>query len=116
MAIHKYQIINHTTNAKMPFFDEKKGIFYLPVNHIYRYFVEAVVANTEEGGYDYFFLLSKTKFDNNCRLCNTDGYGRCQIKIRGDMKEYIVSELKGRGTVDVEYIESTDGYDVFKVN
>lgn len=115
MAIHKYQIINHTADTKKPFFDERKGIFYLPVKHIYRYFVEAVVANTEQGGFDYFILLSKVKFDFNCRLCNTDSYGRCQIKVKGQMKDFIVNELQDRGSLDMEYVESVDDYDVFKI-
>lgn len=115
MAIHKYQVINHITDAKKPFFDEKKGIFYVPVKHKYRYFVEAVVANTIEGGYDYYLLLGNTKFDVNCRLCNTDGYGRCRIKVKGQMKEFILDEIHNRSNLDIEYIESTDNYDVFKL-
>lgn len=114
MGIIKYKVLNPVKDNKMPFFDERKGIFYVPITGYYRYYVEAIVP-CEEGGVDYFLLLGKIKFDANCRLCNTDNYGRVQIKIKGDFKEFIINETKERGNVKVEYIESADDYDVFKI-
>lgn len=114
MGIIKYKILHPVTNTKLPFFDNKKGIFYVPISNNYRYYVEAVVP-LEDGGVNYFLLLGKTKFDINCRLCHTDNYSRVQIKIKGDFKDFVINESKERGNVKIEYIESTDDYDVFKV-
>ena len=114
MSIFKYEVINPTTDNKRPFFDKRKGLFYAPLKKKYRYFVEATVLD-ENGCEDYFIILGNVKFDKNCRLCHTDNYGRCQIKVKGKIKDYILEEVTNRGNVDLEYIESTDTYDVFKV-
>jgi len=114
MGIYKYKIINPVKSNKLPFFDERKGIFYVPINKVYRYYVEAIVSH-ENGNIDYFILLSNVKFDINAKLCHSDNYGRTQIRIKGEMKDYIINETKERGNVSVEYIESIDDYDVFKV-
>lgn len=114
MSIYKYKVLNPVNNTKLPFFDERKGIFYVPISGSYRYYVEAIVPQ-EEGGVIYFLLLGKVKFDINCRLCHTDDYGRVQIKIKGEMKDFIVDECKERGNVKVEYVETIEDYDVFSV-
>lgn len=113
MGIFKYKVINPTTNAKLPFFDEKKGIFYIPLSNSYRYYVETVVETKH--AISHYLLLSKTKFDVNCRLCHTDNYGRVQIKVKGRFKDFIIDETKERGNLIVEYVESIENYDVFIV-
>lgn len=112
--IYKYNIINPTTNTKKPFFDTKRGIFYIPLNKTYRYFVEAAIPH-KDGGDHYHLLLSKIKFNESCRLCNTDDYGRVKVKLKGEIKHYVEKECRDRGNVNVEYIESIDDYDVFSI-
>lgn len=116
MPIFKYEVLNPVVNTKSPFFDNKRGLFCFPLKGItYKYYVECAVNNQHTGGREYYILLSNKKFDSNCRLCHIDNYGRCQIKVRGEMKEYIVSETNWRGNIEVQYVESSDDYDVFAV-
>jgi len=114
MGLFKYTAINPTKDNKLPFFDERKGIFYVPLKSSYRFYIEASQF-TKDNGIEYYILLSKTKFDNNCRLCHTDGYGRVQIKVKGDLLNYIINESKERGNITVDYVESSDYYDVYRV-
>ena len=44
-----------------------------------------------------------------------DGYGRCKIKLRGDIKDYVEYLCKTTGNVELEYIESSEEYDVFSI-
>lgn len=114
MAIHKYKISNPTIDPKFPFFDKRKGIFYVPMKKGYRYYVACATPKTD-GDVDYHILLSDRKFDINCRLCHTDLYGRVQIKVKGEIKNFIERETIERGNVQVTYVESGDDYDVFEV-
>ncbi len=114
MSIIKYEVLNPTSSNKKPFLS-KEGLLFFPVKEAYRYYVECAITNEEHGGREYFILLGKEKFDSNCRLCKTDIYGRCQIKIKGEIKDYVVDEIKHRGNIDIEYLESADNYDVFTV-
>ncbi|WP_283109362.1 hypothetical protein, partial [Thomasclavelia spiroformis] len=103
-------------NTESPLLDNKTGLFCFALKGIkYKYYVECAVTNQHTGGREYYILLSNKKFDSNCRLCHIDNYGRCQIKVRGEMKEYIISETSWRGNIEVEYIESSDDYDVFAI-
>lgn len=115
MPIFKYDILNPVKDNKRPFFDEKRGLFYIPVKTNYRYYIEAAITNAENGGREYYILLSNIKFDENCRLCNVDGYGRCKIKVKGELKDYIIQESSYRGNIDVTYMETEDVYDVYLI-
>ena len=74
MTLFKYDILNPVKDNKRPFFDEKKGLFYIPINANYRYYIEAAITNQDTGGREYYLLFSTNKFDDNCRLCKVDGY------------------------------------------
>ena len=64
---------------------------------------------------EYFILISNKKFDDNCRKCFVDSYGRCRIKPSGELKDYITTQTINRDNIDIEYIESTSEYDVYKL-
>ena len=115
MPIYNYEIINPVVNTKRPFFNNKNGLFIFPISIKYKYYIECAITNENTGNREYYLLLSKTKFDNNCRLCNIDNYGRCQIKVRGEIKDFIIRETKFNGNMSVEYIESTDDYDIYSI-
>lgn len=116
MGLVKYKVLNPVKDTKLPFLDEKKGIFYIPnIKTAYRYYVECVVPDGE-GAVDYYLLLSKVKFDINCRLCHTDNYGRVQVKVKGELKDYIIKESLERGNVTVTYSETVDDYEVFVID
>lgn len=116
MSIFKYEVINPVVDTKRPFFNEKKGLFIFNTPITYRYYVECAVTNADTGGREYYILLGKEHFDSNCRLCQTDGYGRCKIRVKGELKDYIISETKARGNIDISYVESEDTYDIYAIN
>ena len=112
--IVKYEILNPTSSNKKPYYDDKKELFIFPTNENYTHYIEAV-QNGEDGGRHYFLLLGKEKFNPNARKCVVDQYGKCKIKVRGEVKEYIVSECKSRGNIELLYDESADTYDVYRL-
>lgn len=115
MTIFKYEVLNPVKNNKKPFYDDKKNLLYIPIKHNYRYYIECALINEYNGNREYYLLLSKIKWDTNCRLCNTDQYGRCKIKLNGELKNYIIEESKNRGNIDITYVESEEHYDIFRV-
>lgn len=116
MSIYNYEIINPVTNIKKPFYDFKRKLLFFPIaGNNYRYYIEAARNNENSFTREYYILLSRKKFNNNCRICHTDNYGRCQIRVKGEIKDYIIQEIKHRGNVEIEYVESEEDYDVFVV-
>lgn len=111
--INNYEILNPVTNNKEPYIN-KRGELVIPnIKRNYNYYIEC--ARNTNYGRDYFILVGKDKFDRNCRKCNVDIYGRLKIRIKGEFKDYIECEIKYRGNVNYEYIESEQLYDIFKV-
>lgn len=110
--IIKYNILNPVTDKKKPFI--RDGVLYFPIKERYNYFVECYTDNIV-GGSNYYILLGKEKFNPNCRKCQMDGYGRCKIKLKGDIKDYVEYLCKTTGNVELEYIESSEEYDVFSI-
>lgn len=113
--IFKYEILNPIVDTKKPFYDKRREVFMFPVDTCYRYYIEAAITNLENGSREYFIILSCIKFDNNCRLCNVDNYGRCQIKLKSEIKDYIISETEARGNIEINNIEHTIDYDVYQI-
>lgn len=115
MVITKYNVVNPISNKKKPYYDFAKDYFIFPANTNYRYFVEASLFNKEKGYDEYYLLLSKEKFDENCRKCEVNQYGKCKMKLVGEIKEFVKKECLERGNVNLEYIESIDLYDVYSI-
>lgn len=115
MSIIKYEIINPITNTKKPHVN-KYGVFIIPnIKHNYRYYIEVMRYNDSKYCYEYFLLLSDTKFDEQCRKCNVDNYGRLKVIIHKELKYFINEEMNNRGNLNVEYIESEELYDVWQI-
>jgi hypothetical protein len=112
MSIIKYQVLNPVITNKEPYYDAIKELFVFPTQRAYRYYVEAALEG-RNGGKEYYLLLGITPFDKNVRKCQTDMYGRCKIRVRGEIKEFIISETSFRGNITLTYMESTDDYDVY---
>lgn len=113
MSIYNYNIINPKTNKKKPFLD-RRGFFIVPnINKIYNYYIEASKYNPITGDNDYYLLLSTYEFDEQCKRCRVDDYGRLKVFVTGDIKNYIVQEMNNRGNVKFDYIETIDDYDVY---
>lgn len=115
MSVYKYEIINPKINKKKPFLDGR-GFFIVPnINKVYRYYIEASKYNPNTGDTDYYLLLSPIEFDERCKTCRVDDYGRLKVFLTGDIKDYITKETKNRGNIKFEYIETIDNYDVFMI-
>lgn len=113
MQIYKYEVLNPLTNNKKPFID-KRGFLIIPFIHKkYKYYIETARNNNSER--NYYVLLSDNKFNDNCRKCTVDDYGRLKLILRGELKEYVNTEIKYRGNINFEYVESEESYDVFEI-
>lgn len=110
--LFKYTILNPIADKTRPFIN--KGVFYIPITEKYNYFLE-VYQDNPFGGKDYFIILSKTKFNSSCRRCSSDNYSRIKLRLRGEIKDYVFDKCEQDGNIDVEYVESTDEYDVFSI-
>ena len=109
MSIYNYEILNPVISPKRPFYDTKRKLLFFPANgSSYRYYIDTFAR-------EYYVLLSYRKFDDNCRICRVDNYGRCQINLRGEIKDYVIQETKRRGNIEIEYVESERDYDVFAI-
>ncbi len=112
--INNYDIINPVASTKKPYFDTKKELFIFPIKRKYRYYVECALWGND-GGREYYILLGMEKFNPHCRLCKVDQYGKCSIKLRGEIKDFVEQETKSRGNIEFEYMESTEDFDVYVV-
>lgn len=113
--IAKYKILNPLTDHKKPYYDTKRNLLIIPIRNNYKYFLEAAQYNPDKGINEYYLLLGSNKFDDSCRPCETDMYGRCKLRVIGELKEYVLDQLEDRGNLEVEYVESGDGYDVYSI-
>ena len=115
MPIVKYTVLNPLQDNKKPYYDIKRKQFIFPVKENYKWFLEAAQFNVVKNDNDYFILIGTNKFDDNCKKCEVDMYGKCKLRLIGELKEYVIEECNSRGNIKVEYIESTDDYDVFSI-
>ncbi len=91
-----------------------RGYFIVPnIGKRYKYFIEVKQYNPNVFQYEYFLLLSTDKFDNNCRTCRIDDYGRLKVKVKGEFAD-VLNDIKGN--IDFNYKESTDTFDVWQVD
>lgn len=113
MSILNYEILNPKTDNKRPFLD-KSGLFYFPIDYKnIKYYLEC--ARYENNIRKYYILLGENKFDNNCRICRVDNYGRCKFKPKGELKDYLLNELNERGNVKVEEIDNNGLFITFLI-
>lgn len=115
MDIFQYEIINPVTDKNKPYYNDKIGLIVPHINKLYRYFVECARYNQQTFEREYFILLGVKQFNPNCRKCKVDDYGRLKIPIKGELKINVIAECRDRGNVQIEYIESTDCYDIFQI-
>ena len=113
--IAKYNIINPISNRKKPYYDFKLNYFIFPVKRKYKYFVEAANYDSQRGITQYYLILSDIAFDDNCRVCETNMYNKCKVKLLGEIKDYVINECKDRGNIIVDYVETIDNADVFRI-
>lgn len=119
MPIVKYELVKPIINKDKPYIN-KYGAFIVPRIHtIYKYYIEVMRYNTSINDYDFFILLSDSKFSSQCRKCSVDCYGRLKINIHGKLKEFITAQIANVGTVDFGYVETESDnnywYDVWEI-
>lgn len=115
MNVTKYNIINPKTDKTLPYYTKDKYLIIPVPNKVYNYFLECTTYNIEEDRNEYFLLLGKEEFDENCRKCQTDGYGRVKIKPKGEFQEYIEKWSRDTRNIVIAYVESEGQYDVYKI-
>lgn len=115
MDITTYDIIAPVSDKTKPRFFSKINSLVFRLDKKYKYYVEVSRYNKEEDIYSYFLLLSNYNFNINCRKINNDNYGRTIIILHNNLLEYIKAESKSRGNINIDYIESTNEYDVYSV-
>lgn len=115
MAIFNYEILNPVTDKHKPYYDYNMQslIFTLPIQ--YKYYLECARYNEQREEKDYFLLMGNDKFDTNCRPCRIDNYNRYKIRVKGELKDYIIQEMQDRGNLNVELDYEAIDYDVYKV-
>lgn len=111
----KFNIINPAVDKKKPYYDEKHNILIFPVKSRYNYFIQACQISPITHIKEYFLLLGAEKFDDACRKCQTNQYGKCSVRLSDEFKEYVLEECKERGNIIVEYSESENNYDIYSV-
>ena len=45
-----------------------------------------------------------------------DDYGRLKVNLHGKLREFVNDEIKIRGNIECDYIESEPDYDVWKLS
>lgn len=113
--ILKYNLINPAIDKKKPYYDEKTKTLKFQVKSNYRYFIQATQINQTTHIKEYFLLLGTEKFDDACKKCQTNQYGKCSVPLSDEFKEFVIEECKERGNIIVEYTESDEGYDAYNV-
>lgn len=113
MNVVKYNVLNKTTNKKLPYY-ENEYLIIPGVKKQYKYFLECSVYIKDEKRNQYYILLGIDKFDENCRRCSTNGYGSVKLKPQGEIKEYIENLCEESKNVNISYFDSEGGYDVYK--
>lgn len=115
MTVYNHNIITVNTDRRKPRVDAR-GFFIVPTpNMKYRYYCIAKDYNNFGTDFDYLLLISDTKFDNRCHKCNIDMWGRLKFRIAGELRNYCAKECAERGNIDMEYLYSENGYDVFEI-
>lgn len=116
MTILKYNILDPAIDKHKPYYDEKSKTFKFHSQQRYNYFLQAYQINPTNNLKEYLLLLGKDKFDEGCRKCNTNQYGQCSVKLTGEFEKYVVTECKERGNIEVEYLSTEEGYNVYLVH
>lgn len=115
MDIVNFDIVSPVVDKHKPFYFTNRNSLVCRFEKRYDYYVECSRYNPTTNSYNYYLLLSKENFNANCRKINNDNYGRALIRLHDSFNDFVKSECSNRGNINVEYLESTDDYDVYSV-
>lgn len=113
MCIYKYEIISKNIRKDKPYLNSKNRLV-LPKCNKYNYYIIAEQYNDIINDKEYFVILSETKIGNSFIKCKKD-LGNINIIPTGAFKDYIYNELSSRNNLEMEFIESENGYDVYHI-
>ena len=113
--IAKYNITNPILNKNLPYYIKSSNTFYFKLNRNYNYYLIGDRFNENTGDIDFYILLGKTQFDDNCKRIQCDNYGRYKFKPIGIFKKFILNELTNRVNFNLEYVESEEQFDVYLI-
>lgn len=115
MNILNYNIVSPNINRKDNYYDIKKNLFIFRANTIYNYYLECSRINEITEEEEYYILFGANKFDDNCRPCSIDNYGRYRIRLHGKLKQYVYNETLNRGNILINKINETNDYTVYNI-
>lgn len=113
MSIYNYEILNPITTKHKPYIDIN-GYFIVPnINRGYKYFMQCRKYNDILDVYEYFILISNTKFDEHCLSCRDNYYGKLKLSLNKELDNHVRNEIKYKGYVNFTYLETCNNYDVY---
>lgn len=115
MELYAFDVEAPVTNTKKPFYDKRRNFLYFRNSIKYKYYVECSQYNPETNDKEFYLLLSLEPISEHCRNLRRDCFGRYKAILHNDFKNYVMNESDTRGNIDIEYIESKEGYDIYKV-
>lgn len=116
MEILQYEIIDKKLDRQRPYYDNKRGLLIFRLQNNYSYYCQAKKYNPNTNEYEYFLLLGKNKFNDNCNLFYRDDYGRYKIRATGELKVYMDNITNEDMNFDLVYIETNGCYDAWQIN
>lgn len=115
MDIIKYDLVEPVSDKSKPFYFANRHSIVCRFDTCYEYYIEVQQYNPDTNSYSFYLLMYKEKLNQNCRKINRDNYGRSIMRLHNRLDDYVSQECKNRGNVNVDYLESTDEYDVYSV-
>lgn len=116
MTLVKYEYIRMNTEKNMPYLDRGHIIIIPNIQKDYKYYLEVKRFNPAIKDYEYFLLLSDTKFDSNCDTCKVDKLGRLVIYCSNELKDIMLKLVSVNTNFNFDYVESEDSYDTWQIS
>lgn len=118
--MYEFELAHTKLDKTKPYYDVNNGNIIMPkLGNKYSYYLETKIFNKDLNSYEYYLLLSNTKFDTNCYKCKSDIYNRIKIRlhsneIKRDLTRHTLYDKYGFN-IDVIYIESKENYDIYQI-
>lgn len=116
MEILQYEIIDKKLDRLKPYYDKKKSLLIFRIQGAYNYYCQARKYNPETNDYEYFLLLGKTRFNDNCNIFYRDDFGRYKIRATDKLRIYMESITIDNANFELDCVDSNEYYDVWQIN
>lgn len=115
MSVSKFEIISTNTAKNKPHINYKNQLVIPNIKYSYKYYLEVSNYNPKTLCKEYFILFNNFKFDERCYKCKVEKNGILTINIHNELKDYVIREIKDKGYIDVQYLESQETYDIWEI-